>query len=284
MTVVLVTVDGLRPDALRLVDTPHLDRLMARGATSMTARSVMPSKTLPAHFSVFYSRSPARHGVLDNDRPPPAQHVPGLFETVHAHGGSTGMVFGWEPLRFLAPAGCLHLAHFHRLDLTDLPAADHPIVDVAVPLVEHGRFDLLFVYLGATDETGHAHGWMTEEYLRQVEIADGQIGRLTAAMKPDDVILVQSDHGGHDRGHGTDCPEDMTIPWLLSGAGVRSGVELSAPVSLLDTAPTLAALMGFEAPDGWEGRTVAAALDRDDKAAKGFARSRKGRSQPATKA
>ena len=262
MSVVLVTVDGLRPDALGSVDTPHLDRLMARGAASMTARSVMPSKTLPAHFSAFYSLDPTRHGVLDNDRHPPMQMVPGLFEMVHRHGRSAGMVFSWEPLRFLAPAGSLQFAHFQRLDLAHLPTADHPAVDVAVPLIEAGRFDLLFVYLGAADETGHAHGWMTEEYLRQVEIADGQIGRLAAAMRPDDVILVQSDHGGHDRGHGTDCAEDMTIPWLLSGAGVRSGVHLSAPVSLLDTAPTVAALMGIGAPDGWEGRTITEALER----------------------
>lgn len=263
MTVVLVTVDGLRPDALQVVDTPHLDGLMARGAASMTARSVLPSKTLPAHFSAFYSLPPAQHGVLDNDRRPPTQTVPGLFEAVHRRGGSAGMVFSWEPLRFLAPAGCLRFAHFNLLDLADLPAADHPTVDVAVPLIEGGRFELLFVYLGATDETGHAHGWMTDEYLRQVEIADGQIGRLAAAMGPDDTMLVQSDHGGHDRGHGTDCAEDMTIPWLLSGAGVRRGVRLSETVSLLDTAPTLAALMGLGAPGGWEGRIVAEALDRD---------------------
>ena len=262
MTVVLVTVDGLRPDALQLVDTPHLDRLVARGASSMTARSVMPSMTLPAHFSAFYSLDPTRHGVLDNDRRPPKQPVQGLFEAVHRHGRSAGMVFSWEPLRHLAPAGSLRFAHFERLDLADLPAADHPAVDVAVPLIEQGRFELLFVYLGAADETGHAHGWMTEEYLRQVEISDGHLGRLAAAMRPDDVMLVQSDHGGHDRGHGTDCAEDMTIPWLLSGAGIRRGVQLSAPISLLDTAPTLAALLGIEAPDGWEGRIITEALER----------------------
>jgi len=260
VTVVLVTVDGLRPDALQWVDSPHVDHLAARGAYSMNARSVMPSITLPAHLSTFYSVPPERHGVFHNDRRSAPVNLPGLFEQIHRHGLCAGMVYSWEPLRDVAGDGSLELAHFRRLKLSDLPAADHPTVDVAVPLIESGRLDFLFVYLGATDEAGHLHGWMTDEYLRQVEIADGQIGRLAAALGPDDVILVESDHGGHDRGHGTDTPEDMTIPWLLSGAGVRRGVELRTPISLLDTAPTLAALLGIAAPEGWEGRAVAEAL------------------------
>ena len=44
----------------------------------------------------------------------------------------------------------------------------------------------------------------------------------------------------HYRNHGTDSPEDMTIPWLLAGPGVRVGHALQTPISLLDTAPTLA--------------------------------------------
>jgi arylsulfatase A-like enzyme len=69
-------------------------------------------------------------------------------------------------------------------------------------------------------------------------------------------IIVQSDHGGHDRGHGTEMPEDMTIPWLAAGPGIRSGHPITAQVSLLDTAPTVARLLGVTPPREWEGRVV----------------------------
>lgn len=263
MTVVLVIVDGLRPDAIGQVDSPHFDDLMRNGTFSLSARSVAPSVTLPAHMTVFHSVPPERHGVLDNaDRP--ARHLgPGLFEQVHAESGSAAMIYSWGPLREVARPGSLNLAHFERLDLANLPGSDDPTVGVAVPLIETAAFDFVFVYLGAVDETGHAHGWMSEKYLRQVEITDGHVGRLAGAMGADDVMLIAADHGGHDRGHGTDSPEDMTIPWLLTGRGVRRGVDLDTPVSLLDIAPTLAALLDIPAARHWQGRVITEALNAE---------------------
>jgi predicted AlkP superfamily pyrophosphatase or phosphodiesterase len=92
MTVILVIVDGLRPDAIHRVHSPHFDELMRNGAISLTARSVNPSVTLPAHMTAFHSVPPERHGVLDNtDRP--LRHLgPGLFEQVHAESDSAAMV------------------------------------------------------------------------------------------------------------------------------------------------------------------------------------------------
>ncbi|HEX9440267.1 MAG TPA: hypothetical protein VF909_11315, partial [Roseiflexaceae bacterium] len=72
----------------------------------------------------------------------------------------------------------------------------------------------------------------------------------------DAAIVLHSDHGGHDRNHGTELPEDMTIPWLAAGPGIRQGYAIDAPVSLLDTAPTIARLLGIAPHHEWEGRCV----------------------------
>ncbi len=81
------------------------------------------------------------------------------------------------------------------------------------------------------------------------------VGMLLDAL-PDAHVLIQSDHGGHDRSHGTDAPEDMNIPWMVAGPQVKAGHVIETPVSLLDTAPTLARIMGFAAYGDWEGRSV----------------------------
>lgn len=260
MTVILVTLDGVRPDAVQQAPTPHLDRMMGTGAYTLGARSVMPTMTLPCHMSIFHSVPPSRHGILDNAYHPLARPVPGLFEALHGAGKRCAMVYGWELLRDVARPLSLEYAHFQRLDFANLAASDEPLVDVAVALIAGGAFDFIFVYIGAPDEIGHAHGWMSAAYLQQVVIADGQVGRLLAAMRAEDTLLVEADHGGHDRTHGTDAPEDMLIPWLLWGRGVRASVPIAAPVSLLDTAPTVAALLGVPPPQAWEGTPVREAL------------------------
>ena len=68
-------------------------------------------------------------------------------------------------------------------------------------------------------------------------------------------ILVTADHGGHDRTHGTDLPEDMTIPMFFLGKPFTPGEQLEQ-VSILDLAPTIADLMGVPAAEEWEGRSL----------------------------
>jgi arylsulfatase A-like enzyme len=86
------------------------------------------------------------------------------------------------------------------------------------------------------------------------ERVDAALGTLLAALPEKATVLVTSDHGGHDRAHGSEMPEDMTIPWLIAGPGIRAGHEIQAPVSVLDTAPTLARVLGLQPDRQWEGR------------------------------
>src|SRR5690606_27281309 len=109
-----------------------------------------------------------------------------------------------------------------------------------------------FIYLGTVDVAGHYYGWMSEGYLAQAERVDGNLGRILAALPTEAHVLLQADHGGHDRNHGENVPEDMTIPWMVAGPRVQAG-EISADVTLLDTAPTLATLLGIPVHAEWEG-------------------------------
>ena len=37
------------------------------------------------------------------------------------------------------------------------------------------------------------------------------------------LLWFTADHGGHDRTHGTDSPEDMTIPFIIKGKNFKVG-------------------------------------------------------------
>src|SRR4051812_41167274 len=100
--VILVMIDGLRPDALQRAKAPNLRSAIKAGASTMKARTVMPSVTLPCHTSLFYGVHPEFHGVTTNTWRPFARPVPGLIETVRRGvGGRTAMFHNWEQLRDL---------------------------------------------------------------------------------------------------------------------------------------------------------------------------------------
>jgi predicted AlkP superfamily pyrophosphatase or phosphodiesterase len=249
-----VMIDGLRPDAVAQIDCPTLTELRARGSATLTARSVMPSITLPCHTSIFHSVPPTRHGVVTNDWQPMARPLPGLIDVAKTAGKRTAAIYNWEPLRNLSQPLSLDFAWYQ--DLSYEEDGDDRTADAAIQYLPQLRPDFAFVYLGTVDTAGHRYGWMSDEYLRQAERVDRQLGRLLAALPDDTHLIVQADHGGHERTHGTDSAEDMTIPWIAAGPSIRQGHVLQTPISLLDTAPTLARLLGLPPHRDWEGRCV----------------------------
>ena len=93
----------------------------------------------------------------------------------------------------------------------------------------------------------HKHGWMSRPYLDAISHADkclGQVLEQLTTLGRETATLMISDHGGHDRTHGTDCDEDMTIPFVLHCPGLPQHQEITTPVVIYDTCPTLAALLG----------------------------------------
>lgn len=233
---------------------PNLQSLRARSAYTTSASSVMPSMTLPCHTSIFYSVPPARHGVTSNVWSPMARPLPGLVEVVKSAGLKAASIYNWEQLRDLNRPGSMYYSYF--CDNCYSPDGDDRLVDEAIRFFGNGGADFVFFYFGTVDVAGHNFGWLSPQYIGQAERVDAALGRLLATLPENFSIVLQSDHGGHDRNHGTDCPEDMTIPWMVSGRGVARNYEITTPVSLLSTAPTIAHLMGIPKPVEWEGTAV----------------------------
>lgn len=234
-------------------DTPNMKRLIANGLHTLEARSVTPSVTLPCHTSIFRGVDVPRHGITTNVFQPLARPVPSLFDVAKRSGMRTGMFFNWGELRDIADAGSFDVSF---LD-SDCHSAegDARIAGEAARQLGRDRFDLVFVYLGWTDECGHLHGWMSPEYLEAVSAADRCIGKVLDALPAQAHVILLSDHGGHERTHGTERAEDMTVPFVLHGPGVDHG-QIMEPVRIFDTCPTAAALMGLSKAREWEGRAV----------------------------
>jgi predicted AlkP superfamily pyrophosphatase or phosphodiesterase len=253
--VVLFLVDGMRPDGMVQAHTPVMDKLMALGAFTLSAKTVMPSMTLPCHMSLFHSVLPERHGVTTNIYTPQVRPVPGLFEVVYQAGLKAAAFYSWDELRDISRPGSLHTV-FHLKDSEDPDGpGDVELTKLAAQWLSQNKFDFAYVYLGFTDNVGHKYGWMSKPYLQAIEHADECIGRVLDILPRGTTSLVTSDHGGHDQTHGTPSPEDMTIPLIAHIEGLRG--ELPKDISIMDIAPTIARLLELKLPKEWVGKSIA---------------------------
>ncbi len=254
--VVIISVDGMRPDAMELAVTPNIDKLMAIGAYSRNAQTVRNSITLVSHASMLSGVLPEKHGI-EWGVPYigwPGMSSPTLFNIAHEAGLSTGMAFGKDKLNYLVFNNSVD--HLFGQDAHDPEVRDH-----ALEIIEEGLPNVLFVHLPDNDRVGHAYGWMSENQLYAIQYADGIIGEIVTALEENGyldttLIIITADHGGHGFDHGDDAPEDRTIPWLATGPGVRQGVILSSPISTMDTAATTLFALGLQIPDYWVGKPV----------------------------
>jgi len=69
--VLLISVDGLRPDAVlqageHALKIPHLRRILQEGAHASGVRSVLPTVTYPSHTTIVTGVWPAKHGIYTN--------------------------------------------------------------------------------------------------------------------------------------------------------------------------------------------------------------------------
>lgn len=258
---ILIVIDGCRPDALSPADTPTLWRFMESGAATLRARTVTPSLTLPVHFSILTGTAPSHHGVQTNaTHSTPAPGAWSLIDRVRCHGGTAAAFFSWEALRALYAPGAVEMA-FCRNTVTE-PDHDLRMAEACAAWVVERRPNFVFLYLERTDFVGHAAGWMSPAYRAAVTEADRAVGRFLAALEPNGLrdrygILLQSDHGGFGRGHeGMARSEVLDIPWMVAGIGIRANHRLVSPVSVLDTAPTLARMLEIPSHFHWAGAAV----------------------------
>ncbi len=253
--VILISIDGMRPDGFLSCGNPFTEKMMQLGSYTLDAQTVFPSVTLPAHMSIFHSVPPERHGITTNIYIPFARPLNGLFEQISLAGGISAMYYGWEPLRDVSRPASLKYAGYVNAYIEE--NTDGLLTDMALAQIAKSKPDFVFLYMVETDEKGgHDCGWMTEGYLARVAAAVDNARRVWEAYGDEYTVIVTADHGGHDRSHGTTMPEDMTVPIFFIGKRFEPGKKLEG-VRTLDIAPTVADVMGVPCAPEWEGRSLA---------------------------
>lgn len=253
--VLLILVDGMRPDSLAVSGHSYIEKMKKEGSHTLEATTVMPSVTLPCHMSLFHSVDPQRHGILSNYYAPQVRPIAGIFEQLRANNKTSGFFYNWHELRDLARPGSLSHECFISGDDATFEASNKMLTDHAIDYIKNVSPHFTFLYLGLVDIVGHNHGWMSDEYIESVTDSWDSVEKISGSLPDDYTVIVMSDHGGHERSHGTDMPEDMTIPLFIKGKSAQPGAKIDH-ANIIDVAPTIMKILNVDSNRDWEGKCL----------------------------
>lgn len=264
--VVLFALDGISVSGYLQARTPNLDTLLSQGMLSLDTRVVMPSVTLPNWTSHLTGSGPEQHGVTDNGWQIDKRNYPAVETDEEGYYPS---VFG--VLKEQLPE-CKTAFYYNWINLfypynkKFFDEVSYLKDDAYIPnykkafdfIVRNQDFPtLVFLYSVHTDHAGHAHKWMSEEYIKSIEEADTQIGIFIENMKKaglyeDTYFMFLSDHGGIGYGHGGLSVDEMIVPWGIVGPKIQSG-KMKEPNNTVNTAATILYLFKVKKPLSWIG-------------------------------
>jgi predicted AlkP superfamily pyrophosphatase or phosphodiesterase len=246
--VVIVSIDGLRADAIQKGVMPRHVRFAAEGAIAKTASTISKPLTLPAHAAMLSGFDVEDHGLSWNSYKADRGHirVPTIFTAAHDKGLTTAMIVGKDKLRHLVTPGAVD--HF---EIPRKPSCDGVSASAAAHFTR-SQPHLMFVHFADPDDAGHASGWGSKDYARALATVDRCLGVLVDAIDASPagastLIIVTADHGGEGSSHADGNTEGIRrIPWLARGPGIERATTITDPVDTFDTAATALVMLGLK--------------------------------------
>ena len=265
--VIIIGVDGMSTDGVNKAHVPNMDTLIAQGSHSFQCKAVLPTVSSPNWASIIDGATPSSHGIWSNK-----WKVRDIKDSVYCN-GKKGHIFPtifrvlreqkpkakimcfagwWSFVRLVEPRVCTAK---ERTLTTALVSSR------AVTSIKLRKPDLLFIDLNDVDETGHKYGHGTPRYYKAVNEADVVVGNIVRAVKKagienSTIIMIIADHGGIGHGHGGTSPQEVHVPFIIAGPGIKKGYELKGTPKNYDTTVTVAKMLGLNVPACWEGKAI----------------------------
>lgn len=264
--VIFVGFDGLCAQSIREgADVPTLRNLMSKGASTLESRTILPSSSACDWASIFMGSGIELHGYIQwgSKEPELTPRVvnengryPDIFWEYHKKNPSAeiGYIYEWEGMNYLTDPAA-----------TDFRQQTTNCTAVAVQYIKEKKPNLCAIIYDQPDGVGHNIGWRTPEYLAKVHELDGCLNEIMTAIREagiedETVVIVTSDHGGIEKGHGGTSMSEMQRPLVIYGKNVKENFTITDSTVVYDIGPTIGWLLGVESPQVWTGRPIQSAF------------------------
>ena len=278
-TVLLVSVDGLRPSDVTTAGMPALHALGEAGVRADGMRPSYPALTFPNHYALVTGLRPDHHGIVHNTMSDPRL---GRFRPSDPVAPKTGAWWGGVPVWVSVERAGLRSATMFwpgseaeiggvrpwqwRAYRDGTRAADsvtQVLRWLRSPAPERPRF--VTMYLDQVDEASHDHGPDSPQAAAARTEVDAAIGSLLRGLRGCGLtasvnLLVVSDHGFETVHAGQVVPTDAMAPpdvaeavsdGQVIGFAPRPGREADAERLLLGKHERYSCWRRSELPAGW---------------------------------
>ncbi|MBO9664077.1 ectonucleotide pyrophosphatase/phosphodiesterase [Dokdonella sp.] len=260
--VILVSIDGFRPDYLDRGDTPTLNALAAAGVRAEAMKPAFPSLTFPNHYTLVTGLYPDHHGIVNNRMVDPISGARFVYNDAKTTADPTW--WGGEPIWVSAEKQGVHAAtmfwpgsdvaiagvrpsRWLPFDGKMKPDArvDQLLAWIDLPPPERARFYTL--YFEQIDHAAHQDGPASAGVDAALREVDAALARLLDGLKRRGLsdranLVIVSDHGGTATARerliyledlvGDDEAESVNLG-ILAGLNPRSGRTADVEAKLL---------------------------------------------------
>lgn len=234
--VLLLGIDGVRPDALEFANTPNINSLIEDGIFSPDALNDDVTISGTGWSGILCGVWSPKHLVVSNDfSTNNYEEFPPVTKYLNEAGLHTVSIVHWNPIND-------EIVEEHA-DFKLNVDSDVEVADQAANYLAVNNPDFLFLHFDDVDHAGHASGFGTNvpEYIAAIEGVDIYVGMVLQALEArptfaeeDWLILVTTDHGGINFGHGGNTLEEQNIFVIASGNTIEPAVILKDSTVIID--------------------------------------------------
>lgn len=208
-SVLIISIDALHPDALGKVTSKTINNIMKKGVFTLDGRSTAPPLTLLSHSAMFSGVGPDTGGRRQNTWKPGEKQITlsTIFDDAKSNGFSTGFFYSKEKLGYLISDAIDR----SRLD------PDFSVENAMEFFNKPSPEKFCFLHISGLDQAGPVEGWLSDGYMEELFFIDENIRPLIDQVmsKKDYLIVISSDHAGHDKIHGSNHPDDAKLPLVM---------------------------------------------------------------------
>lgn len=215
--VLIIGIDGCRPDALLAANAPVIQGLLPNAVYSFDALTRAPTWSGTGWSSMLTGVWQEKHGVLDNTFA--GSNYGAYPHFIHRAETSnpafvTQSIVHWSPINTQISTLC---------DVEINVTTDLAVKNNAVDALMNQDNDILFVAFDDVDHTGHSDGFSptVPSYMATIATTDGYVGEIMDALlgRPNFeaenwLVLLTTDHGGLSTSHGGTSLEERNIFYI----------------------------------------------------------------------
>ncbi|PID61258.1 MAG: hypothetical protein CR986_03070 [Ignavibacteriae bacterium] len=270
--VLIIGIDGCRPDALMKAYTPNIDTLLSNSTYSLDALTKPPTVSATGWSSILTGVWGDKHGATDHNNFGHTHYdkYPDIFKFIEDYNPNlnTASLVVWNPINDKIVNHADFEKNFDK---------DSAMAEAVAKRIENGSDDVMFIHFDDVDHSGHSNGFdpSIKPYIQTIEATDVLIGKILKSMRKrpnfkneEWLIMVTPDHGGTIKGsHGGKSFEERNIFFIASGDKVKNKkiekvynnstkeYDFSKTPRIVDVPATVLAYLGIPLPAHFDGKS-----------------------------